>query len=149
LLLVRATYIWVLFFAHIPFVVREPCIQRNDSGEVATLPMHFFPNIAHSLTAEWLSEPEIIATRSPERGLRVCPKRPCWLPNKNTSVQKKLSVIRLQSFTASNCTNPQKQTISVHHCKYSHAFCFGLGQFGDGGRRSFIRKSVFLHYFNG
>jgi len=32
LLLVRATYIWVLFFAHIPLVV-----NRKFNGEVATL----------------------------------------------------------------------------------------------------------------
>jgi len=34
LLLVRATFIWVLFFAHIPFVVNH---TFNANGEVATV----------------------------------------------------------------------------------------------------------------
>jgi len=47
-LLVRVTYIWVLFFAHIPFVVNRT-FNRNANGEVATTSPSFYndPHRSH------------------------------------------------------------------------------------------------------
>jgi len=58
LLLVRATYIWVLFFVHIPFVVNRT-INTTPNGEVATTSAPFrlhvlFCEGCNSTTYPWL-----------------------------------------------------------------------------------------------
>jgi len=50
LLLVRATYIWVLFFAHIPFVVNR---TFNANGEVATAS---WPQLKITAIATWQAQ---------------------------------------------------------------------------------------------
>jgi len=74
LLLVRTTYIWVLFFAHIPFVVNRT-FSATPAERLQQHPFLFttnrsrvvFAKVSHSTTFTCLSQHHFVAIGKPER----------------------------------------------------------------------------------